>query len=38
MQVVVVGAIVVAVYGIGYIVGAKVTDKKHGANKHFWEY
>ena len=38
MQIVAVGAIMVAVYGIGYIVGAKVTDKKHGVNKHFWEY
>lgn len=35
---VVVGAIMVAVFCIGYIVGAKVTDKKHGVDKHFLEY
>lgn len=22
----------------GYITGAKITDKKHGVHKHFWEY
>lgn len=31
-------AISIAIFGAGYITGAKITDKKHGVDKHFWEY
>ncbi len=34
----VIGGGVALVFCIGYVVGAKATDKKHGVNKHFWEY
>lgn len=35
---VVIIAVAVALFGAGYIAGAKITDKKHGVSKHFWEY
>lgn len=37
MVLVIVGGAVVIFYA-GYITGAKITDKKHGIYKHFWEY
>lgn len=37
-MVVVIIASIALVFLAGYITGAKITDKKHGVNKHFWEY
>lgn len=31
-------AVIVLAVLIGVVIGAKITDKKHGVRKHFWEY
>lgn len=37
MLLVIIGGVAL-VFCIGYVVGAKITDEKHGVYKHFWEY
>ena len=32
------GAVIALAVLIGVIIGAKITDEKHGVHKRFWEY
>lgn len=37
-MVVVIIASIALVFLAGCVVGAKITDEKHGVHKHWWEY